>query len=103
MRTRSERYDNLSARLAELAAAGAAGTPAVCVIRPPAGSLMISQMENRRNALAIAGSHGMRAAWMALAGEDPELLSIPTGYPRRHRGSPEPSTQAAARRVGERV
>ncbi len=103
VRTRSERYDNLSARLAEHAAAGSAGTPAVCVIRPPAGSLMISQMENRRNALAVAGSHGMRAAWMALAGEDPELVSIPTGYPRRHRFSPEGSGRAAAGRVGERV
>jgi predicted patatin/cPLA2 family phospholipase len=85
VRTRSERYDALSAQLAEMAAGGESATPRVCVIRPPAGSLLISQMENRRNALAVAGSHGMRAAWMALAGEDPELLSIPIGYPRTGR------------------
>jgi predicted patatin/cPLA2 family phospholipase len=80
--TRSQRYDELSARLAAQAADDQA-SPAVCVIRPPAGSLLISQTENRRNALAVAGSHGLRAAWMALEGEDPELLSTPQAFPRR--------------------
>jgi predicted patatin/cPLA2 family phospholipase len=74
--SRSSRYDDLSGQLAARAAdAGAA--PAVCVIRPPAGSLLISQTENRRDALAVAGSHGLRAAWTALTGEDPEVLSAP--------------------------
>ena len=81
VRTRSERYDELSARLAALAADPGA-SPRVCVIRPPAGSLLISQTENRHRALAVAGSHGLRAAWMALAGEDPELLNMPVAYPR---------------------
>jgi predicted patatin/cPLA2 family phospholipase len=80
--TRSDRYDQLSASLAQQAADDSA-SPAVCVIRPAEGSLLISQTENRRNALAVAGSHGLRAAWMALDGEDPELLSTPTAYPRR--------------------
>jgi predicted patatin/cPLA2 family phospholipase len=80
--TRSDRYDQLSARLAQQAADESA-SPAVCVIRPAEGSLLISQTENRRNALAVAGSHGLRAAWMALDGEDPELLSTPTAYPRQ--------------------
>lgn len=81
VRTRSERYDRLSERLAALAVDPVA-KPAVCVIRPPAGSLLISQTENRQHALAVAGSHGLRAAWMALAGEDPELLATPIAYPR---------------------
>jgi predicted patatin/cPLA2 family phospholipase len=85
--TRSDRYDQLSARLAQQAADDSS-SPAVCVIRPTEGSLLISQTENRRNALAVAGSHGLRAAWMALDGEDPELLSTPTAYPRR-RAEPE--------------
>jgi predicted patatin/cPLA2 family phospholipase len=74
--SRSARYDQLSADLAARAA-DAAAAPAVCVIRPPAGSLLISQTENRRDALAVAGSHGLRAAWTAMTGEDPELLSAP--------------------------
>jgi predicted patatin/cPLA2 family phospholipase len=81
VRTRSRRYDELSDRLAALAGDSEA-TPAVCVIRPPAGSLLISQTENRHRALAVAGSHGLRAAWMALAGDDPELLHTPVAYPR---------------------
>ena len=79
--TRSERYDRLSGRLAA-AAADPAASPAVCVIRPPAGGLLIGQMENRMTRLAAAGSQGMRAAWMALEGEDPELLGAPRAYPR---------------------
>jgi predicted patatin/cPLA2 family phospholipase len=91
--TRSDRYDRLSARLGQQAADNSA-SPAVCVIRPAEGSLLISQTENRRNALAVAGSHGLRAAWMALDGEDPELLSTLTAYPR-HRGESPPATPAA--------
>ncbi|MGZ4274647.1 MAG: patatin-like phospholipase family protein [Solirubrobacteraceae bacterium] len=78
---RSERYDQLSAELAAQAADPAA-QPAVCVIRPPADALLIGQMENRASALSTAGSHGLRAAWMALEGEDPELLATPRAYPR---------------------
>ncbi len=28
------------------------------------------------------GSHGLRSAWMALAGEDPELIGTVRAYPR---------------------
>ena len=79
--SRSERYDELSAELAAQAADPAA-TPAVCVIRPPADALLIGQMENRVSALSTAGSHGLRSAWMALEGEDPELLATPRAYSR---------------------
>jgi predicted patatin/cPLA2 family phospholipase len=81
-RSRSERYDLLSEELARQAQAADA-EPAVCVIRPPAETPMIGQMENRLAALSAAGSLGLRAAWMALAGEDPELLSAPRAYPAR--------------------
>lgn len=77
--TRSERYDQLTAELAERAADPGAH-PRACVIRPPASSLMIGQMENRQGVLAGAGSHGFRAAWMALAGTDPELLQTPRAF-----------------------
>ncbi|HEY6524149.1 MAG TPA: hypothetical protein VIY10_10295, partial [Solirubrobacteraceae bacterium] len=46
----------------------------------PADALLVGQMENRVSALTTAGSHGMRAAWMALEGEDPELLATPRAY-----------------------
>jgi predicted patatin/cPLA2 family phospholipase len=85
--TRSERYDRLSAELAARAA-DPASTPAVCVIRPPAGALMVGQMEHRPQRLQTAGSHGLRAAWMALDGEDPELIATLRAYPRRGRGAP---------------
>jgi predicted patatin/cPLA2 family phospholipase len=78
--SRSERYDRLSLELGERSTDPAA-RPAVCVIRPPAGSLLISQMENRQAALSVAGSHGFRAAWAALTGDDPELLSTPRAFP----------------------
>ncbi|HZE06817.1 MAG TPA: patatin-like phospholipase family protein [Solirubrobacteraceae bacterium] len=94
-RSRSERYDRLTAELAAQCADPAA-SPAVCVIRPPAGSLLVGQLENRMTALAIAGSHGFRAAWMALEGEDPELLSVPRAYPVRH-GSAADDAAARAR------
>jgi len=86
-RTRSERYDKLSAwlgrRAAESAtpAAGAdAGQPAICVIRPPADAMGLSQLEHRNVALQVAGSEGLRAAWMALEGEDPEVLDVLRAY-----------------------
>jgi len=84
-RTRSERYDELSARLAARAADPTA-SPAVCVIRPPTDALLIGQLEARASALQMAGSHGFRAAWMALEGEDPELVSALRAYPRRKAG-----------------
>jgi len=81
-RSRSERYDQLSDELARQARAAADG-PSVCVIRPPAQTPMIGQMENRLAALEAAGSLGLRAAWMALEGEDPELLNTPHAFPPR--------------------
>jgi predicted patatin/cPLA2 family phospholipase len=79
--TRSPRYDALTAKLAAQAA-DPEHTPAVCVIRPGEGSLVISQLESRVSALRTAGSHGLRSAWMALAGEDPELIGTLRAYPR---------------------
>jgi predicted patatin/cPLA2 family phospholipase len=78
--TRSERYDRLSAELAA-AAADPTSKPAICVIRPPAHVPRIGQLENRAVPLSRAGSYGMRAAWMALTGEDPDLVSAPRAYP----------------------
>lgn len=92
--TRSERYDALSEKLAGLAADPAA-VPAVCVIRPPAGSRSIGQMENRLMSLQGAGAAGMRAAWAALTGEDPELVGVPRAY-SRHR----PAAVAGAPQTG---
>jgi predicted patatin/cPLA2 family phospholipase len=96
-RTRSERYDELSAWLSRRAAdsaaaaapgaAGAAGAaarngqPAICVIRPPAETPAISQLEYRNEALQVAGAEGLRAAWMAVEGEDPEVLDVLRAYP----------------------
>jgi len=85
-RSRSERYDKLSARLTARAAA-VTDSPAVCVIRPPADALLIGQLEARASALQMAGSHGFRAAWMALEGEDPELVATLRAYPRSTAGS----------------
>ncbi len=79
--SRSPRYDALTAELAALAA-DAERTPAVCVIRPAGGSLLISQLESRVSALRTAAADGMRSAWMALAGEDPELIGTLRAYPR---------------------
>jgi predicted patatin/cPLA2 family phospholipase len=78
--SRSERYDELSAWLAAQAKDRGA-SPAVCVIRPPANALLVGHLEHRTHTLAVAGSQGLRAAWMALAGEDPELLAAPRAYP----------------------
>ncbi len=79
--TRSERYDALSAQL-QARSADATAMPAVCVIRPPAGARSIGQMENRLSALQAAGAVGMRAAWAALTGDDPELVGVPRAYTR---------------------
>jgi predicted patatin/cPLA2 family phospholipase len=92
--TRSQRYDELSAELAARAGDPAA-SPAVCVIRPPADALLVGQMENRVSALSTAGSHGLRSAWMALEGEDPELLATPRAYSRAGVGT-DASTQGRA-------
>jgi len=89
--SRSERYDSLSTELASRARDRDAA-PAVCVIRPPAGALMVGQMENRLAVLTAAASQGLRAAWMALEGEDPELLSAPHAYPAQ----PAPNGPKAA-------
>jgi predicted patatin/cPLA2 family phospholipase len=80
-RTRSERYDQLSAWLGGRAALAAEGEPAICVIRPPAEATAISQLEHRNEALQVAGSEGLRAAWMAIEGEDPEVLDVLRAYP----------------------
>ena len=90
--TRSERYDALTAELA--AQAGDPDhAPAICVIRPAAGAAVVSQMENRQLALQTAAADGMRAAWMALAGEDPELIGTLRAYPRaRAQAGPSPDS-----------
>jgi predicted patatin/cPLA2 family phospholipase len=102
-RTRSERYDELSAWLGRRAAAAAEAAeateateateaaeaaealnpaePAICVIRPPADATPIGQLEHRNEALQVAGSEGLRAAWMAIEGEDPEVLDVLRAYP----------------------
>jgi predicted patatin/cPLA2 family phospholipase len=100
--SRSERYDRLSAELAAQASDPAA-TPAVCVIRPPADALLVGQMENRVSALTTAGSHGLRAAWMALEGEDPELLGMPRAYSRRGRAAGHAGSPAGARPEADSV
>lgn len=78
-RTRSARYDALIGELARQARDPEA-KPRVGVIRPPAGSPMIGQMENRAAAMAGAAGHGFRAAWMALEGSDPEVVSVPRAF-----------------------
>jgi len=79
--TRSPRYDALAAELAAQAA-GPEQTPMVCVIRPAAGSTVIGQLEHRASVLQRAASDGLRSAWMALEGEDPELIGTLRAYPR---------------------
>ena len=80
--TRSERYGELTDELAAQAAEPE-HTPAVCVVRPAAGAIVVSQMEGRQRALQTAAADGLRAAWMALTGEDPELIGTLRAYPRR--------------------
>ena len=78
-RTRSARYDALIGELARQSRDPDA-TPRVGVVRPPTGSPMIGQMENRASAMAAAAGHGFRAAWMALEGSDPEVISVPRAF-----------------------
>jgi predicted patatin/cPLA2 family phospholipase len=82
-RTRSPRYDALTAELSKQAS-DSEQVPAVCVIRPPAGAVLAGQMEHRPSVLGQAGCEGMRAAWMAFTGEDPELISALRAYPARN-------------------
>jgi predicted patatin/cPLA2 family phospholipase len=86
-RTRSARYDALTAELAGQMADDD-HLPAVCVIRPPAGSVLVGQLEHRSSVLRTGAGEGMRAAWMALTGEDPELLGVLRAYPRRSSAAP---------------
>ncbi len=79
-RTRSLRYDALADTLAGQMA-DPDHVPAVCVIRPPAGSVLVGHLENRASVLRTGASEGLRAAWMALTGEDPELLGVLRAYP----------------------
>jgi predicted patatin/cPLA2 family phospholipase len=81
-RTRSPRYDALTAELGAQAA-DPDHTPTTCVIRPAAGSTLIGQLENRASVLQSAAGDGLRSAWMALEGEDPELIGTLRAYPRR--------------------
>ncbi|MGN6872743.1 MAG: patatin-like phospholipase family protein [Solirubrobacteraceae bacterium] len=80
--TRSPRYDALTAELATQAA-DPGHTPATCVIRPPSGCVVVGQLEHRALVLQTAASEGLRSAWMALEGEDPELIGTLRAYPRR--------------------
>ena len=80
--SRSERYDALTDELAAQAV-DPDHAPAVCVIRPAAGAIVLSQLEGRQPALQTGAADGLRAAWMALAGEDPELIGTLRAYPRR--------------------
>jgi predicted patatin/cPLA2 family phospholipase len=94
--TRSERYDALTAELAAQAA-DPEHAPAICVIRPAAGAAVISQMESRQLALQTAAADGMRAAWMALTGEDPELIGTLRAYPVGGAGAPQDSQNGSGR------
>ncbi|MBV9607810.1 MAG: patatin-like phospholipase family protein [Solirubrobacterales bacterium] len=94
--TRSPRYDALTAELAAQAA-DPGHAPATCVIRPPSDCVVVGQLEHRASVLQTAAAEGLRAAWMALEGEDPELIGTLTAYPRT-RATPEPARARAARR-----
>jgi predicted patatin/cPLA2 family phospholipase len=80
-RSRSTRYDTLTDQLAAQSA-DPSQHPGVCVIRPPEGSVLVGQMEYRTSILRRAACEGLRAAWMALTGEDPELIATLRAYPR---------------------
>jgi predicted patatin/cPLA2 family phospholipase len=94
--TRSPRYDALTAELAAQAA-DPEHAPATCVIRPPSGCVVVGQLENRASVLQTAAAEGLRAAWMALEGEDPELIGTLRAYPRSGTAEPPPPTPAPAR------
>jgi predicted patatin/cPLA2 family phospholipase len=93
--SRSARYDALNAELAAQAT-DPGQTPAVCVIRPAAGAIVIGQLEARQHVLQTAAADGMRAAWMALAGEDPELIGTLRAYPRGGAGAVEDGASGRA-------
>ena len=78
-RTRSARYDALVAELSRQAR-DPGSRPRVCVIRPARGTPVIGQLETRAQAMAAAAGHGFRAAWMALDGSEPELISMPRAF-----------------------
>ena len=84
--TRSPRYDALTAELAAQAS-DPEHAPATCVIRPPTGCVVVSQLENRASVLQTAAAEGLRSAWMALEGEDPELIGTLRAYPRAGAGT----------------
>jgi len=98
--TRSPRYDALTAELAGQAA-NPNHMPRVCVIRPASGCTVISQMEHRVSRLQTAACDGLRSAWMALEGEDPELIGTLRAYPRGT--APITSEQANGRRDAVRA
>jgi predicted patatin/cPLA2 family phospholipase len=100
--TRSPRYDALTAELAAQAASPD-HTPRVCVIRPARGCTTISQMEYRVARLQTAGADGLRSAWMALEGEDPELIGTLRAYPRATAGQATPSDAANGRPSAARI
>lgn len=87
-RTRTPRYDALTDALAAQSK-DPNRNPAVCVIRPPGGSVLVGQMEHRTSVLRSGGCEGLRAAWMAFTGEDPELLATLRAYPRRPASAPQ--------------
>jgi predicted patatin/cPLA2 family phospholipase len=79
-RTRSRRYDALTAELA-VRMDDPGQVPAVCVLRPPVGATVVGQLEHRTSVLRSGCDDGLRTAWMALTGEDPEVLGVPRAYP----------------------
>jgi predicted patatin/cPLA2 family phospholipase len=83
--TRSARYDALTAELAAQAA-DPEYTPATCVIRPPSACVVVGQLEHRASVLQTAAGEGLRSAWMALEGEDPEVIGTLRAYPPRRGG-----------------
>jgi hypothetical protein len=93
--TRSPRYDALTAELAAQAT-DPEHAPATCVIRPPSGGVVVGQLENRASVLQTAAAEGLRSAWMALEGEDPELIGTLRAYPRGGTAEPAPPTPPPA-------
>lgn len=80
-RTRSQRYDALSASLAARSS-DASARPSVCVIQPPAGGVLVSHLERRRQVLRAAAAEGLRTGWRALTGEGPEVVATLRAFPR---------------------
>ncbi len=94
--TRSPRYDALTAELAAQAA-DPGHVPATCVIRPASGCVVVSQTEHRALVLQTAAAEGLRSAWMALEGEDPELIGTLRAYPRGGTGTIAESANGTGR------